>query len=60
MHRFADAVVTLNKERDSPSKHQTVHNDVLKGRFTKQECGEHQQRVEPTAGYKESESVYGL
>lgn len=36
----------------SPSKNQSIHNDVLEGWFSKQGCRKHQQGVEPTAGYK--------
>lgn len=36
---------------NSPSKYQSINDDVLEGRFAKQRCGEHQQGVEPTSGY---------
>lgn len=39
------------RKRVSPSEYQTVNNDILEGRFAKQSCGEHQEGVEPTAGY---------
>lgn len=35
-----------------PSEYQSVNDDILKGRFTKQCCGQNQQGVEPKAGYK--------
>lgn len=41
------------KQTDLPSKHQSINNDIFEGWFPKQGCGEHQQCVEPTVGYKD-------
>lgn len=36
------------KLADRPRQHQAINDDILKGRFPKQRCGEDQQGVEPT------------